>query len=59
MDDAPLQSLKRPQDESDGLHRIEYRLRKDFSVELTLPADISAEEAERLSKFILALPANA
>lgn len=56
-DEAPLQSLRRPEDHSDGLHRIDYRLRKDFSVELVLPADISAEEAERLSKFILALPA--
>jgi hypothetical protein len=55
--EAPLQSLRRPDDHSDGLHRIDYRLRKDFGVEIVLPADISAEEAERLSKFILALPA--
>jgi hypothetical protein len=55
---APLES-KRPagDTEEDGLHRIQYGLRKDFTVDLTLPADISAEEAERLSKFILALPA--
>jgi hypothetical protein len=38
-------------------HRIMFRLRKDFTLDLQLPSDLSAEEAQRLTAFILALPA--
>jgi hypothetical protein len=38
-------------------HRIIFRLRKDYTLDLELPSDLTNDEAQRLSKFILALPA--
>jgi hypothetical protein len=37
-------------------HRIIFRLRKDYTLDLELPSDLSSDEAQRLAKFILALP---
>lgn len=37
-------------------HRISFGLRKDFTVDLQLPRDLTADEAQRLSNVILALP---
>jgi hypothetical protein len=42
-----------------NLLRYPYALRAGFVVDLTLPADLTSREAERLCKFIQSIPADA
>ncbi|MEI9948334.1 MAG: hypothetical protein WDO74_04970 [Pseudomonadota bacterium] len=43
-------------DAGDLMKKHPYNLRRDLTVELVLPADLSASEATRLAKFIETLP---
>lgn len=47
---------KTPKKSKDHTHTHTLRLRTNFSVKLTLPSDLTEEEAERLSKWLSALP---
>ncbi|HXJ56995.1 MAG TPA: hypothetical protein VNU68_10050 [Verrucomicrobiae bacterium] len=38
------------------MHAHSFRLRQDVTVSLNLPIDLSTREAERLARFIQALP---
>jgi hypothetical protein len=39
-----------------NMHAHSFRLRQDVTVSLNLPIDLSTREAERLARFIHALP---
>lgn len=55
IDEAELESS--PEDEDAELIEHSYVLRKDTApIRFALPHDLSAQEAQRLSKFILTLP---
>ena len=53
---APVVSQPTMTASAPDTHRISLGLRKDFTVDLQLPRDLTAEEAQRLSNLILALP---
>ena len=57
LDRSDLELDETPEDEDDGVANHSFVLRRnDPPITFTLPSDLKPYEAERLSKFILALP---